>query len=197
MNRAVCTVLRLRGDTTGAAVVEFAMVAPVLLLTLVGLFDLGHTIYTEAQLQGAIQKAARDSSIQGANDVEIDAKVTTAVRDIVQGATIAFARKSYTNFSDVSQPEDYTDSDNSGLCDNGEPFEDANGNGVWDQDRGKIGSGGARDAVLYTVDVAYPRAFPLHRFVPLPDSHKSRAQTVLRNQPFNAQGVSDAVGNCL
>ena len=35
-----------------------------------------------------------------------------------------------------------------GTCDSGEAYEDANGNGIWDANRGRIGSGGARDAVL-------------------------------------------------
>ena len=41
----------------------------------------------------------------------------------------------------------------------GEPFEDANANGTWDEDRGSDGQGGARDAVLYVVSVSYRRAF--------------------------------------
>jgi hypothetical protein len=43
-----------------------------------------------------------------------------------------------------------------GVCNAGEPFEDANANGSWDADQGKAGSGGARDAVLYEVQVTYP-----------------------------------------
>ncbi len=54
-------------DEQGAAIVEFALVAPVLIMMLLGLFDLGYNTYTSAILQGAIAKAARNSSIEGAN----------------------------------------------------------------------------------------------------------------------------------
>lgn len=185
-------------DTAGATLVEFAMVAPVLLIALLGMFDMGYNIYMQALLQGSIQKAARDSTIEGAagRDAVIDAMVSEAVHDIVPGATITFDRSAYSNFGDVSQPEDFTDGNDNGACDEGEPFEDANGNGSWDADRGTIGFGGARDAVLYTVDVAYPRAFPIAGLIGMDGHFSTRATTVLRNQPYGEQQVRASVGYC-
>lgn len=189
---------RLRGDTHGAAVVEFALVAPALCLTIMGIFDLGYNIYAATMVQGAIQHAARDSTIEGSDLrlAEIDARVVRAVNHVVPNATLAFGRKSYANFSDVARPEDYTDSDGNGHCDNGEPFEDANHNGVWDDDRGASGQGGARDAVLYTVTVSYPRGFPLASLIGLPDTATTQASTVLRNQPYKRQSNTPIVGSC-
>lgn len=82
------------------------------------------------------------------------------------------------------------------MCSEGEPFEDANGNGLWDPDRGIVGQGGARDAVLYTVEVRYPRAFPVSGLIGLDPEFVSRAATVLRNQPFGSQETGAATGNC-
>ena len=186
----------LRRDARGATIVEFALLAPVLLLTLLGLFDIGYNTYTSSVLQGAIVKAARGSTIEGAAPAKLDARVEAAVRDIAPNATVTFDRKSYTSFSDVGAPEDFTDLDGDGICNNGEPFEDANGNGSWDADRGRSGSGGARDAVLYTVTVSYPRAFPLAKFIGVSDRHQAQSQTVLRNQPWDEQDTSVKVGNC-
>lgn len=187
----------LRHDQRGATVVEFALVLPVLLLALFGLFDLSYNMYTASMLHGAIQKAARDASIEGAAPTELDARVADAVHAIAPGAQIDFARKSYANFSDVTRPEDFTDTNGDGTCGSGEPFEDVNANGVWDNDRGVTGQGGARDAVLYTVEVNYPRMFPIAGFAGIPDSYTATARTVLRNQPWGLQNIAPpTVRNC-
>lgn len=192
------TAQTLLADRKGAALVEFALVAPVLLLMLLGMFDMGYNYYVQSQLQGAIQKAARDSGIEGAHSrmAQIDARVADAVHAIVPGAKVTFSRKSYARFSDVARPEDFSDVDGNGVCGGGEPFEDANGNGVWDEDRGAEGIGGARDAILYVVTVSYKRAFAITAFVGMPDTFTTQATTVLRNQPYGEQDVSSLVGNC-
>ena len=181
---------RLLLDQHGVTAVEFALLAPVLLISLMGCFDLGHNMYTNGMLVGAIQKTARDSSIEGAsgNEAALDQHVAEVVHAIAPSATLTFTRKAYTNFGDVSQPEDYTDVNANNICDNGEPFEDANGNGAWDADRGSSGFGGARDAVLYTVDVTYDRLFPLAGLIGQPPTMTVSAATVLRNQPYGQQG---------
>lgn len=188
----------LLADRRGAALVEFALVAPVLLLMLLGMFDMGYNYYVQSQLQGAIQKAARDSGIEGAHTriEQIDARVADAVHAIVPSAEVTFARKAYARFSDVARPEDFSDIDGNGKCNAGEPFEDANGNGTWDEDRGADGLGGARDAVLYVVTVSYKRAFGVTAFVGMPDTFTTQATTVLRNQPYGEQDISSLVGNC-
>jgi Flp pilus assembly protein TadG len=191
---------RLPADNAGVSAVEFALIAPVLLMMVMGIFDLGHNMYTTSMLQGAIQQSARNSTIEGAaSDPDaLDAIVATAVHAISPNSTLQFSRSAYTNFSDVGQAEDFTDSDNDDICNNGEPFEDANGNGQWDTDQGIAGQGGARDAVLYTVIVSYPRMFPIARLIPgQTDTFTMQSQTVLRNQPWGLQkGDSIATGNC-
>lgn len=190
---------RVAIDRAGVTTVEFALVAPVLLVTVMGLFDLGYTMYTNSMLQGAIYKAARDSTIEGAaaKSSDIDKSVEEAVRGVVYHAELEFDRKSYASFADVSRPEDYSDIDKDGSCNNGEPFEDANGNGTWDQDRGSAGQGGARDAVLYTVTVTYDRPFPIASLIGQDNTFTLKSQTVLRNQPYGLQNTAEpATGNC-
>ena len=186
-------------DERGVTAVEFALFSPVFLMALMGVFDLAHNIYTEAMMTGAIQKSARDSSIEGAadNEAALDARVARAVKAIAPTAQVTFARKSYSSFGDVGTPEDYTDIDADGACNNGEPFEDANGNGQWDADRGRSGFGGARDAVLYSVNVEYDRFFPIARFIGVSETMDMTVSTVLRNQPYGLQDAgAPAVGNC-
>lgn len=189
----------LRRDEGGATIVEFALVAPFMIVALLGVFDLSFNIYASSILKGVIQKAARDSTIQGATSREanLDARVTEAVRQVVPSASLAFERSSYTSFADVARPEDFTDTNGNGNCDDGEPFEDVNGNNIWDNDRGRSGFGGARDAVLYTVTVTYNRRFPMNDLIGLPATVTTDARTVLRNQPYSEQNVAATVGNCV
>lgn len=191
-------VRRLFAAEDGATLTEFALLSPVLLVLLMGIFDMGYNVYADVLLEGSIQKAARDSTLQtaGGKADAIDAAVSETVHEITPNATISFSRKAYTNFSDVAQPEDFTDVNKDGICDDGEPFEDVNGNGTWDQDRGIDGVGGARDAVLYTVTVHYPRLFPVANLLGLKPYFTTQAQTVLRNQPYGDQAVPTKVGNC-
>ena len=188
----------LARDQRGATLVEFALICPVLMMTILGLMDLGYNYYIQARLHGAIQQAARAATLERAltSADEIDAEVEAKVRHLVPRASVEFARSSYTSFADVAQPEDFSDLDGDGRCDDGEPFEDANGNGTWDEDRGKRGMGGARDAVLYQVTVTYPHAFGVAGLIGFPRNLTTRATTVLRNQPWGEQVVAAHAGNC-
>ena len=188
---------RLRRNRAGAAIVEFALIAPVLTMILMGLFDTGYNMYATTVLQGAVQKAGRDSSIEGSVPSVLDQQVSNQVHNVVRGASLSFERKAYENFSDVSRAEDFNDLNSDGVCNDNEPFEDANGNGTWDADRAVLGQGGARDAVLYSVTMDYPRSFPLARYVPgIGENFTVTAETVLRNQPYENVGGAPATGNC-
>ena len=71
-----------------------------------------------------------------------------------------------------------------------------NGNKTWDQDRGTQGAGGARDAVLYTVSISYPRFFPVAGLLGLPRDYEMTVTTILRNQPWTTQSRTISTGNC-
>lgn len=190
--------LRIVRHTDGAAAVEFALIAPMLVTVIMGLFDVGFSLYANVTLQGAVQQAARKSTVQTgqSNWSLMDNAVRKQVRSVVPNATVSFTRKSYANFSKVGLPEDFTDVNRNGQCDAGEPFEDANGSGFWDQDRGANGMGGARDAVLYTVTITYKRPFPMATLVGLPANITQVGKTVLRNQPYDSQRSLAKPGTC-
>lgn len=195
---------RLRRDRRGATVVEFAIVAPVMGLVLLGSFDVGHTLYMRATLQGILQKAARDSTLEDSTDTNVQAtldnKIITQVKALANNSTISITRRYYRTFSAASaaKAETWTDTDHNGTCNGGEPYEDANLNNTWDKDGGDAGQGGAKDAVLYTVNVSYPRFFPLYNFIGGSHTTKVSASTVLKNQPYGDQGSygTPKVRNC-
>lgn len=184
----------LRRDESGATVVEFAMVAPVLGLVLLGAFDVAHTLYTRAALQGVVQKTARDSTLESGSDATtqaaLDNKVKAQAKALANNATITISRRFYRTFSEAAaaRAETWTDTNSNGTCDAGEPYEDANRNNTWDRDGGNAGQGGAKDATLYTVTATYPRIFPLYNLVGGSRTTTITASTVLRNQPYGDQG---------
>jgi hypothetical protein len=200
LSRPGALLRRLYADYSGATLIEFAIVAPVLLLMIMGLFDMAHMQYSRSVLHGAMQKAGRDLTLENANSqqVNIDQRVTNKIRTVMpRDATIELEKMSFFEFADVNEPEEFTDMNNDGICNNNEPYIDANENGSWDEDRGRDGIGGARDVVLYTATVTYPRLFPMYSMAGMSDTVTIEASTVLRNQPFDEQ--NDRVttpGNC-
>ena len=196
---AIKTMKRLKRGSDGAALTEFALVAPVLILLIMGIFDMGHSSYTNALMNGAIQKAARDLTLETGvvNQDDIDARVVAQVRNVVPAtADIELVKLSHFEFEDIGQPEEYTDNNGNMQCDDGEPYIDYNNNGQWDANRGAEGIGGAKDAVLYTVNVSYDRLLPMAYLAGLSDTINLSASTVLRNQPYAEQVVSVSEGNC-
>jgi Flp pilus assembly protein TadG len=197
--------LSLRADERGAALVEFAIVAPVMSLLLVGGFDVAHILYTKSALQGIVQKTARDSGLEDSADTatqaQIDAKITRQVKALANNSTITITRRFYRTFNAAAaaKAETWTDTNGNGTCNGGEPYVDANNNGVWDSDGGDSGQGGAKDKTVYTVNVSYPHMFPLWKFIGGSNTVKISASTVLMNQPYTDQGsytATTTIRNC-
>lgn len=180
---------RLATDARGAAVVEFAIIIPVLAMLLLGSIEFGLNVYMRAVLEGAMQQAGRNSSLESSQSSQtaIDTFVRDRVQGVLPGATVTFVRENYQSFSNVGRPEDFTDTNGNGIHDATECFQDANGNNTWDADAGRTGIGGANDVVEYTATVTYPSLIPGGRALGLSPTTTIKAQTILRNQPFASQ----------
>ncbi|WCT77479.1 TadE/TadG family type IV pilus assembly protein [Novosphingobium humi] len=189
---------RLWRDRGGAALVEFALVLPVMLLMGMGLCEMAYQAYMQAILTGAVQKAGRDSTVESANTTTIDNAVLQAVKNINGNAAFVSGyptRKSYASFGYIS-PESFVDSNGNGVRDPGECFTDVNGNGIWDADPGVSGNGGAGDTVLYTVSITYTRLFPLGLWLGWGKTATLSASTILKNQPWAMQATTAAATVC-
>lgn len=188
----------------GIAATEFGLISPVMFVMLFGAFDVAHTLYMKSVLEGAVQKAARDASLETAsgNDTTTRDAIDDMVRDQVSpldpDAEITFSRRFYRTFTAASaaQAEPFTDSASGvfhdGVCNNNEPFTDNNNNGTRDSDGGdSINRAGARDNVVYTVTVEYDEMFPIHSFIGGSTRRTMTASTVLANQPYGDQESYD------
>lgn len=172
------------------SVTEFGLIAPVFLLMMLGALDMAHTLYMQSVLQGVVQKAARDSTLESgaeiANQLAINQRITNQVHHLATNATVNISRRSFYTYTKAAEAraEQYNDNNHSGHCDDGEPFQDNNANGIRDADGGNAGQGGTQDAVILNVVVDYPRFFPLDRMIGLSPTVKLNAKTVLTNQPY-------------
>lgn len=168
------------------------MVAPVLLLLVLGIFDLGYRSYATSVLQGALHDASRMATVGGFSMAQIDARVKTRLSNFATRSAVTTAAESYYEFTGVAQAEKIVgDTNPVGAYNAGDCFEDANGNSRFDTDRGRSGTGGADDIVRYTVTITYPRIVPLGNFMGWGDTQTLTANTVLRNQPYAGRTVTN------
>jgi len=177
-----------------ASILEFALIAPVVMMMVMGTMDIGHSLFVRSTLDGAVQDAARSSSLEGATSLTqqdlIDDRVTSIVRELAPDATVKVSRRYYKTFSTaaLARAEEVIEQSPGNLkCDRGESFMDANGNGVWDADGGSDGQGGARDIVIITFNVSYKRISPMAGLFGWPTNVEMQSQSILANQPYGDQ----------
>lgn len=190
----------LVSDTSGTTVMEFGLISVVFVTMLIGMFDVGQTAYTQSILNGAVQEAARTSTLETGDTSAADARVLELVQNVAPSATLddtVERRKSYYDFADVERAEKWNDDDSDGLCNNGENYTDENGNGMWDDDIGSTGNGGAGDVVIYTVKINYKPLFPIPFYDGSDATRSLTSVAVKKNQPYaNQTGYGSASGTC-
>lgn len=188
---------RLGADESGITIVEFGLIAPTFLLLLIGTMDIGQMVYAQSVLNGAVQTAAREASLEGGSTDEADALVLDRVEHIMPGVELDTERTSYYDFADIGRAEKWNDADNNGICNDEEAYTDENANGQWDEEIGVEGNGGANDVVIYTVRATYE---PVFKVPFMPEAWETRtlvSTAVKKNQPFaNQENYSSIAGTC-
>jgi Flp pilus assembly protein TadG len=181
-------------DDRAATIVEFALILPVLCMMLLGTLDLGYRSYVNSVVQGALHDAARMATVGGVTTALIQTYVQNKLQAFSRNATITITTRSYSDYSGVSTPEHITqDTAPIGTYNHGDCFEDANGNGVYDADQGRSGTGGSEDVVYFEVSMTYPQIVPVGRLFGWGSTVTTTQNTVLRNQPYAARNNSVAI----
>ncbi len=204
MRRLLRLIRALAAETRGVTVVEFAFVAPVLVLLLVGGFDLAHQSYVRAVLQGALNDAARRAAVEdpqfiAAGDTleeRVEALIDRQVRPVAPSGTITIVPHNFYDFTGIGNPEKLmTDVDEDGQYDetDGDCFADLDEDGEYDTDTGRDGIGGANDVVFYEATLTMPRLVPLHGFLPVSATYNLGADAAIRNQPYETQRTPPVV----
>jgi Flp pilus assembly pilin Flp len=187
-------ITKFSSNEDGVSILEFALIAPVVMAMMLGTLDIGHSLFVRATLDGAVQDAARSSSLEGATSETqqdlIDERVASTIRELAPDAKVTVSRRYYKTFSTaaLARAEEVIEQSPGNLkCDRGESFMDANGNGVWDADGGSDGQGGARDIVIITFKVSYPRLFPMAALLGWSANVEMQSESILANQPYGDQ----------
>lgn len=200
-------------DVGGSAAVEFAIIAP-FLMVFGTLGYAGVVLHAGAVSLETGAAAAARWAILGVDPVDpgtCRASVTTRtdmIRCIVErhvcptsstfcywdtswlaegdDGVIAPLRLEMRTFADarnVGRAEPFTDTNNNGQRDNGESYVDVNGNGIWDTNTWAVSEGGSGEHVVYTLTMAQKVLHPL--LMPVMGTRLlHEARLVVRNEPF-------------
>lgn len=108
MSRQQTSRCRILADQSGATIVEFGLVSTVFVTTLLGFLDLGHSLYMQSVLQGAVQKSARDATLESgkseARQSQLDATVRERVEHLAANSSVTFSRRYFRDFTKRPKP---------------------------------------------------------------------------------------------
>lgn len=174
----------------GVTAVEFAFVAPVLIILLMGIIEFSLMMVAYNVMESATTVSAR----LGATGFTTSgiSRQQTIINQINERAgafidvnNITITTKYYSQYDQINDPEPYTDTNHNGTRDSGEAYTDVNGNGQYDTDMGHAGLGGAGDIVVYTA------TYPWHIVTPIMSSFVGTGgvftittHAVTKNEPF-------------
>jgi len=177
----------------GVAAVEFAIMAPVLILTITGIMEVSMMLAVSSLIEGGLRDAAR-YGITGyvpsgsTREQEIKKIIGEATIGLVDMSKAEITTLVYPSFGDIGQPEPWDDQNSNGVYDLGEPFTDINSNGQWDPDMGAAGLGGPGEIVLYKIKYDLALMTPLLSTIMGGSDGKVtiKASIAVRNEPYPA-----------
>jgi Flp pilus assembly pilin Flp len=183
----------LIGDRRAATAVEFAVLAPVLVLAVIGIIELAVLLTVQILLEGSVREASR-FGITGytpagqTRDQQIRALIDQYTLNLVDMSNVVIVTRVFPSFSAVTRPEPCYKYLASGSCDTSDAryWQDTNGNGRWDDGTGGTnGSGGSGDIVLYTIHYRHRMMTGLMRRIMGIDGWVAlEASVVVRNEPW-------------
>lgn len=180
---------------TGAAVVEFALALPPLVILIIGMFEVAVAMFMSTSVENGLREASRygitgDAPAGLTREAQILGIIEKNSYGMLDPATTHITFMKYDSFQDVGQPEPFTDTPapspkHNGQYDAGENFVDLNGNGKWDADRGVAGVGNSGEVVRYKVTYEWRLMTPLLSGMLGKNGvfHMS-ASVVVRNEPY-------------
>lgn len=150
----------------GVTAIEFAVIAPVLLLLLLGIIEFSIIMMVYNVMEGATAISSRlgKTGFTGTGltrEQTILNSITARAGSLITPSSLTVTSKFYKQYDQINDPEPYMDTNGNGTHDAGETYTDINGNGQWDADMGSSGYGSAGDVVVYTVSYPWSIATPI------------------------------------
>jgi len=175
----------------GVTAIEFAFVAPVLLLLMFGILEFGIIMLVSNMMESATTVTSRlgRTGYAAPDETREDtllAEVRARTASMLDPDQLSITTKYYSQFDQVNRGEPWNDTNHNGTADPGE-YTDINGNGHYDADLGTAGYGNAGDIVVYTVHYPWPIQTPIMREI-LGDANGRfdiTARAVVKNEPYD------------
>ncbi len=176
-------------ENGGVTSIEFAFIAPVVVLMMMGVIEFSMILFTTAVMESATSYTARlgkTGYTEGGSSRsdQITANIKSLTAGLLNPDDIEITAKVYDAFDEVGDPEPYVDANNNLQYDEGETFSDINGNSQWDADMGSAGFGNANDVVVYTISYPWPINTPIINSI-IGDIYNITVRTVVKNEPYN------------
>jgi Flp pilus assembly protein TadG len=174
----------------GVAALEFAFIAPVFLMLMMGVIETSLLMLTQNTLENAIFAATRTGktgyTASGSTQVDtIRAALNSRAISFIDTTQLNLSYKSYNQFDQIGQPEPFVDANSNGVRDNGENYTDVNANGQYDTDMGASDVGGSSEVVVYTVTYPWRINTPMiGRLFTNNGNLTLTARAVVQNEPY-------------
>lgn len=183
---------RLQASESGITSVEFAIIAPVFLLMIMGIIEFALIMFTSSVMESATNNTARLGKtgyiVPGITRMQtIVNNVAARTAGLLDPTQITVSSTVYSNFNDIGQPEPCV-SPVTPPCPGVATvnFVDVNGNGTWDSDMGQAGLGNPGDVVVYTVSYPWRVVTPLINVI-TGTTINITTRTVVRNEPYETE----------
>jgi hypothetical protein len=174
----------------GTTALEFALVAPLVILAAVAIVEFGYIMTVQNLLELSARKASRggvtgETPTDGMTREEmLRAIVRETGLGLIDPARVTIGITAYDGFEKIGQPESCMDLNGNGVCDPSEPYTDANGNGRWDKDQGKASAGSGGQVVIYTLSYTDVPLTGMVAALMAASPMTYSARVVVRNEPF-------------
>ena len=189
--RSSASGLALAGDRRGIAALEFALVGPLVVLLLIATVEFSLAISSYVMLNLAASEAARAgmTGFVAADKTRRQMITETVARyagGLIDPARLTVTVEVHQSLADTRRGEPFRDANGNGVRDEEEWFADVNDNGVWDaRIEGEEGLGGPDDIVLYTLDYGWRFFTPvLPYLLGGEEGFTISASLAIRNEPY-------------
>ena len=181
---------RFRKSESGVTAVEFAFVAPILMMLSCGLFEVSLVMASMVTLEGGLKEASRygitgQTPNVGTREQQIKAILAQHTLKLIDLTTATIDIKTFSSFSTAKDGEPYADANGNQAYDVGEPYSDLNCNNTRD-DKGEIGTntaGQPGQVVQYTVNYDWQILTPLISHLWGKTSIPMSASIIVKNEP--------------
>lgn len=187
--RTPSVLARLRRQTQGLTSMEFAIIAPVLLLLTFGVLEFAMIMLVTNMMESATAISSRlGKTGYAAAGVSREATILSAIEEragvLIDASRLTIRARFYEQFDQIGDAEPWHDANGNGIAEVGE-YTDINGNGMYDTDMGTAGYGDAEDIVVYEISYPWDVMTPMLReMLGENGTYTITTHAVVKNEPY-------------